>query len=427
MSRTTPILPLALISLAAALMGTDRASARTEPAGSSTVDCSDAGEPVEYSDPAVLVGEAPVAWLTVDDGGQSTVTYDLEATAGLVVVEVAAEYGAAADVVITNDGSPFVELTGVPAGRQCLVDVEFAPGRYEWRVAGSEHDATFGVPLRPDCVDSPIGDPWATPTDGLLVVVEVGDDEVGVASGQALVAGPATVAVHAVDGTSDDAWVAIERDGDDFAVFADVPPGAVCSLDFDLPPGDYDVSTDLHGESISLTVWPVTVLDLTARDGGDAPVRLGLDEGSAASYTDACDVFTDDVILAAVPAALGAATVERDGPVAAPHGWQVSCEWLVVTDRSELVVELTLPGIAADAAGAAAFDETRDDAAAEPGFIDLGVIAERCYATSAVNVATARCPYGPSQVMVSVAGADATELVGAATTLLDNLWNRPAN
>ncbi len=323
MTRTTPILPIALASLAAVFVGADRVGASAGPDGATNIECSSAGEPLEFSDPAILVGVAPVAWLTVDVDGQSTVTYDLAATAGQLVVEVASDDGPA-DVVITHEGSPFVQLTGIPAGRQCLVDVDFAPGQYEWRVAGREHGATFGVPLRPECVASPPGDPWATPTDGSLVVVDVGDDEIGVATGRALVAGPATIAVHAVDGTSDDAWVSIERDDSDFAIFDGVPPGGVCALDVDLPSGDYEVSTDLHGEPIAFTVWPVPVLDLTALDGGDAPVQLGLEEGEAASYTDACDVFTDDQILAAIPAELGAVTVEPDGPAAATHGWQVS-------------------------------------------------------------------------------------------------------
>lgn len=426
MSRTTPILPLAIASLAAVLIGPHMVDATSEPVAPTPVDCSDAGEPVEYDDPSLLIGEGPVAWLTLDDGGPSMVTYDLDAVAGQFVVEVTSEFGGAADVVVTHEGAPFLELSGVPAGRQCIVDVEFAVGRFEWHVAGGDEASTFGVPHRVECGDSPVGDPWAAAGDGLMVVVDVGDDEVGVASGQALVAGAATIAVHAVEGTSDEARVTIERDGDAFATFDDVPPGGVCPLDVELPTGDYVVTTDLIGEPVTFTVWPVAVLDLTALTGGDDPVRLGLDDAQAASYTDACDVFGTDLIVAAVPAELGAATAAETVTAEPADSWQVACEWSVdVTAVDDVRVELTLPG------AVAGFDAQRAEHAAEPGFVDLGVIADGCYAIASTtdDVATATCPYGPSQVTVTVSasGAVGTSLVGTVTTLLDNLWNRPAN
>jgi hypothetical protein len=126
-----PLLAAAVVTVA--LVGTGRppGAGASVPAGSYQFDCSQATQPFDDSPSP----KAQELHLTLGEAGDGYATLRLAAptlVAGPIVVVAGAEPGlsASGDVSVTHNGSPVLEITGIPAGTVCRFQLPSLPGYY---------------------------------------------------------------------------------------------------------------------------------------------------------------------------------------------------------------------------------------------------------------------------------------------------------
>jgi len=138
--------------------------------------------------------------------------------------------------------------------------------------------------------------------------------------------GPATLSL--ASDVADPVDVAIARNGVPVATASALQPGTSCQGELSLAPGHY---TAVTGDGAADVEWWVTVDLAELHESSTVAVAPNLLGGEAA-FTDACDVFSPDVVMASFPAGLMDVPTSAD-PIAdapGPDDWQSDCAWGVI-------------------------------------------------------------------------------------------------